>query len=154
VAARESREFDDTDLNMLGLIEPNFSDRQRRTAERVRKLADKAVRDFRQQGKGNKPFHPRPEGIDSATLCALIVCVKLGWPGVRNRQTQAMCEALYAAAGGDIKRRGWTSKSWTEGFGFWRDHLREAQRRFGGDQARRQWRDHVFRGYIESALAL
>jgi hypothetical protein len=41
-ATRESRQFDETDPNMIGLIEPNFSDRQRRTPERVRKLADKA----------------------------------------------------------------------------------------------------------------
>ena len=54
------------------------------------------------EGKGNKSFHPRPEGIDPATQCALIVSIKLNWPTFRNRQAQAMCEALYAAAGGDL----------------------------------------------------
>jgi hypothetical protein len=125
-AVRASRLFDDTDPNMLALFEPKFSDREGRTEERTRKLAVKALDDLR-EGKGNKPFHPRPEGINSATQCALIVSIKLNWPGVTNRQAQAMCEALYAAAGGDITRPGSTpNRSATDGA--WRDHLREARR--------------------------
>lgn len=125
-AARASREFDDTDPNMLGLFEPNFSDRERRNQERTRKLAAKALDDLR-EGKGNKSFHPRPQGIDPATQCALIVSIKLNWPTFRNRQAQAMCEALYAAAGGDIRRPGRApNRSRTDGA--WRDHLREARR--------------------------
>jgi hypothetical protein len=105
----------------------NFSDCESRTPEQVRKLADEAVRALRQQGKGNKRYYPQPEGIDPATKCALIVSVKLNWPPVRNRQAQAACQALYAAAGGDIKRPGSTpNPSATDGA--WRDHLREAQR--------------------------
>ena len=99
-AVRESRQFDETDPNLVGLIEPKFSDREHRTPDQVRKRADEAVRDLRQQGKGNKPYYPQPEGIDPATKCALIVSIKLGWPGVRTRQAQAACQALYAAAGG------------------------------------------------------
>ena len=140
---RASRQFDENSPNMLGLFEPNFSDREHRTKERTRKLADKALRDLR-QGKGNKPFHPRPEGIDPATLCALIVSVKLNWPGVRTRQAQAMCAALYAAAGGEIKG----TPSRTDGF--WRDHLREAKQwRFTEDGKR----DHPYSLKIKSALA-
>jgi len=131
-AVRESRQFDETDSNMLGLFEPNFSDREHRTPERTRKLAEKAFRDLRPiEGnkplKGNKRYHPRPEGIGSATQCALIVSIKLNWPTVRNKQAQAMCEALYAAAGGDIKRPGSTPNR-SETDGAWRDHLREARR--------------------------
>jgi hypothetical protein len=131
-AVRASRQLDETDPNMLGLIEPNFSDRQHRTPEVVRKHADKALRDLR-QGKGNKRYYPQPENISPATKCALIVSIKLNWPGVKNRQAQAMCEALYAAAGGDIKRLGGTLNR-AEADGFWRDHLREARR----------WRDHKY----------
>src|SRR6516165_2177448 len=39
-AVRESRQFDETDPNLVGLLEPNFSDREHRTPEQVRKLAD------------------------------------------------------------------------------------------------------------------
>jgi hypothetical protein len=80
-AVRESRQIDETDPNLVGLFEPNFSDREHRTPEQVRKLADEAVRDLRQQGKGNKPYYPQPEGIDPATKCALIISIKLNWPG-------------------------------------------------------------------------
>ena len=138
VAVRESRKFDETDSNMLAVFEPNFSDRERRTPERVRKCADKALRDLR-QGKGNNRFYPRPDGINSATLCALMVSVKSGWPALTNSQAQAKCEALYAAAGGDVERRGGTPNR-TDGF--WRDHLRMA----------REWRDSVISRRIESAL--
>jgi hypothetical protein len=141
-AARESRQFDETDPNMLGLLEPNFSDRQRRTPERVRKRADKAVRDFRRPGKGNKPYYPQPNGLDSATKCAFIISIKFDWPGFKNGQAQAACEALYAAAGGDIKRLGWTPNR-AERDGFWRDHMR---------LARRQWRNHFSSGIMKSAL--
>jgi len=137
-AARKSREFDDTDPNMLAVFEPKFSDREHRTSEWVRKRADDADRDLRQRGKGNKPFHPRPEGIDTATLCALIVSVKLNWPGPRTGQAQAACQALYTAAGGDIKG----TPNRTDGF--WRDHLREAQG---------LGRDHRYSLTIERALA-
>jgi hypothetical protein len=85
---------------------------------------------------GNKRYYPQPDGIDPATKCALIVSVKLNWPGVRTRQAQAACQALYAAAGGDVKG----TPNRTDGF--WRDHLREA----------RQWRKHVFCRVIESHL--
>ena len=126
-AVRESRQFDDTDPNMLERFERKFSDRKHRTKERTRKLADKAVRGLRQQGKGNKSYYPQPDGIDPPTKCALIISVKLNWPAARNRQAQAACEALYAAAGGDIKRPGSTPNS-SATDGTWRDHLREAQR--------------------------
>jgi len=53
-AVRESRRFDEDDPNVVGLIEPNFSDREHRTLERTRKLADKAFRGLRPI-KGNKP---------------------------------------------------------------------------------------------------
>jgi hypothetical protein len=136
-AVRESRQFDETDPNLVGLLEPNFSDREHRTPEQVRKLADEAVCDLRQQGKGNKPYYPQPEGIDPATKCALIISIKLNWPGVRTRQAQAACQALYTAAGGDIKG----TPNRTDGF--WRDHLREA---------RKKWRKHAYRRIIESHL--
>jgi hypothetical protein len=141
VAARESRQFDDTDPNMLALFnERNFSDRERRTSKQTRRLADKAVRDLRQQGKGKKRYYPQPEGIDPATKCALIVSVKLNWPGVRTRQAQAACQALYAAAGGKTKRG---TPNRTDGF--WRDRLREAQK---------LGRDHRYSRIIERALIL
>ena len=144
-AVRESRQFDETDPNLVGLFEPNFSDREHRTPEQVRKLAeeqvrklaDEAVRDLRQQGKGNKPYYPQPEGIDPATKCALIISIKLNWPGVRTRQAQAASQALYTAAGGDIKG----TPNRTDGF--LRDHLREA---------RKKWRKHAYRRIIESHL--
>ena len=136
VAVRESRQFDETDPNLLGLLEPKFSDRGHRTPDLTRKRADEAVRRLRQQGKGNKPYYPQPEGIDPATKCALIVSIKLGWPGVRTRQAQAACQALYAAAGGDVKG----TPNQTDGF--WRNRLREAK----------QWRKRVFCRVIESHL--
>jgi len=136
-AARASRQFDDTDPNMLAVFGSDFSDCESRTPDDVRKLADNAVRDLRQQGKGNKRYYPQPDGIDPPTKCALIVSVKLNWPGVRTRQAQAMCAALYAAAGGDIKG----TPNRTDGF--WRDHLREPL----------QWREHVYSRVIERALA-
>jgi hypothetical protein len=140
-AVRASRQFDEDDPNLVGLIEPNFSDRERRDPERTRRLADKAVHDLRRQGKGNKPYYPQPDGIDPPTKCALIVSVKLNWPAVRNRHAQAMSEALYAAAGGDTKRRrGRPNRP----DGFWRDHLRMA----------RHWRDSLFSCIVERALAL
>ena len=46
-AVRESRQFDGTDPNLVGLFEPNFLDREHRTPERTRKLADKAFRVLR-----------------------------------------------------------------------------------------------------------
>ena len=145
VAARESREFDELDQNMLAVFEPNFLDRERRTPERTRKLAAKALDDLR-EGKGNKPFYPRSDGIGAANKCALIVSIKLDWPAVRNRQAQAMCEALWAAAGGDTKRRwrGTPNRPEPKADGFWRDHLREA----------RQWRDTLYSRIIERALIL
>jgi hypothetical protein len=136
-AVRASRQFDEDDPNMLALFERDFSDRKGRTPKRTRKRAARALDDLR-EGKGNKPFHPRPDGIDSATQCALIVSVKLGWPGVRTRQAQAACQALYAAAGGDIKG----TPNQTDGF--WRDHLRAAQK---------LGRDHPYSLRIKSALA-
>ena len=138
LAARQSRQFDETDSNMLALIDPNFSERRKRTPERVRKRADKALRGLR-QGKGNKSFFARPEGIASATLCALMVSVKLNWPGVTNRKAQAVCEALYAASGGDVERRGGTPNR-TDGF--WRDHLRAA---------RKKWRSSILTSIIEAS---
>ena len=143
-AVRASRQFDELDPNMLALFEPNFSDRVRRTDERTRKLADKALRDLRpvkrneRQGKGNKRYYPQPEGIDPPTKCALIVSVKLNWPGVRTKQAQAACQALGAAAGGDVKG----TPNQTDGF--WRDHLRAAQK---------LGRDHPYSLRIISALA-
>jgi len=139
-AARASREFDDTDPNMLGLFEPNFSDRERRNQERTRKLAAKALDDLR-EGKGNKRFYPRSDGIGAATKCALIVSIKLNWLGVRTKQAQAACQALHAAAGGETKRLGGTPNR-TDGF--WRDRLREAL----------QWRDTLYSRIIERALTL
>jgi hypothetical protein len=119
-AVRASRQVDDNDPNMLALFGPDFSDCENRNPQQTRKLAAKVLDDLR-EGKGNKPFYPRPEGIGSATQCALIVSVKLDWPGVRTRQAQAACQALYAAACGDVKG----TPNRTDGF--WRDRLREAQ---------------------------
>jgi hypothetical protein len=153
-AVRESRRFDETDPNLVGLFEPNFSDREHRTPERTRKLADKAFRELRsikgnKPSKGNKRYHPQPGGIDPPTKCALIVSIKLNWPAPRNRQAQAMCEALYAAAGsGGTKRligtpnRPERAPNRPERDGFWRDHLRQAQER----------RDTLYSRTIERAL--
>jgi hypothetical protein len=139
LVARETRQFDENDPNALALFgEQNFSDRQHRTPERVRKRATKALRDLR-QGKGNKRFYPRPNGIDVATQCALIVSIKLGWPPVTNKQAQATCEELYAVSGGDVERRGGRPNQ-TDGF--WRDHLRAA----------RKWRKSILAPVIERAL--
>ena len=99
----------------------------------------KALEDLR-EGKRNRPFYPRSDGIGAATKCALIISVKLNWPGVRTRQAQAACQALYAAAGGDIKG----TPNCTDGF--WRDRLREAQSK--------QWRDTLYSRIIEGALTL
>jgi hypothetical protein len=143
-AARESRQFDETDPNMLAVFERNFSDRKRRTSERTRKFADKELLNLR-QGKGNKPYYPRPDGIDSATLCALIVSEKFDWPGAINRQAQAACLVLYAAAGGDIKG----TPNLTDEFP--RDHLRGSWRRHLR-LARHRWRDTVLSRRIKSAL--
>jgi hypothetical protein len=152
VAARGSRQFDDTDPNMLAVFGPNFSDCAHRTPRQMRKLADKELRNLRRPSKGNKlhckgnkpskgnkRYCPQPDGIGSATKCALIASVKLDWPGVRTRQAQAACQALYAAAGGDVKG----TPNRTDGF--WRDHLRAAQR---------LGRDHRYRHIIERALTL
>jgi hypothetical protein len=105
VTVRASRQVDQNNPNMLAVFGANFSDCESRTPEQVRKRADEAVRDLRKQGKGNKRYYPQSEGIDPATKCALIVSVKLDWPAVTNRQAQAACEALWAVAGGDTKRR-------------------------------------------------
>jgi hypothetical protein len=145
VTVRASRQVDETNPNMLAVFGPNFSDCENRTPEQVRKLADEAVRDLRQQGKGNKPFHPQPDGIGAATKCALIVSIKLNWPGVRTRQAQAACQALYAAAGGDIKG----TPNLTDGF--WRDHLREARLRWRFTKDGK--RDHPYSRIIKAALA-
>jgi len=142
-AARASRQFDEDDPNMLAVFGSDFSDCENRTPEQVRKLADQAVRDLRQQGKGNKPYYPQPYGIDPPTKCALIVSIKLDWPGVRTRQAQAACQALYAAAGDDIKG----TPNRTDGF--WRDHLRKARRwRFTKDGKR----NHPYSLIIKAAL--
>ena len=145
LAARESRQFDETDPTMLAVFEPNLSDRERRTPERTRKLADEALRDDLREGKGNKPFYPRADGIDSATMCALIISEKFDWPPFTNRQAQAACQTLYAAAGGDIKG----APNRTDGFS--RDHLRGSWRRHLR-MAQRQWRDTVLSRRIKSAL--
>ena len=143
-AARESRQFDETDPNILAVFERNFSDRKRRTSERTRKLADKELFNLR-QGKGNKPYYPRPDGIDSAALCALIVSEKFDWLPFTNRLAQAACQALYAAAGGDIKG----TPNLTDEFS--RDHLRGSWRRHLR-MAQRQWRDTVLSRRIKSAI--
>jgi hypothetical protein len=141
-AVRVSRQFDETDPNMLAVFEQSFLDRERRTQERTRKLADKAERGLRREGKGNKPYYPQSDGIDPATKCALFISVKLNWPAVRNGQAQAACEALWAAAGGDVQRRAVGPPNRRERDGFWRDHLREAQKR----------RDTLYSRIIERAL--
>ena len=139
-AVRASRQFDDADPNMLALFGPNFSDCESRAPEQTRKLAAKALDDLR-EGKGNKRFYPRSDGIGAATKCALIVSIKLNWLGVRTKQAQAACQALHAAAGGETKRLGGTPNR-TDGF--WRDRLREAL----------QWRDTLYSRIIERALTL
>ena len=136
-AVRASRQFDEDDPNMLALFERDFSDRKGRTPKRTRKRAARALDDLR-EGKGNKRYYPQPEGIDPPTKCALIVSVKLNWPGVRTKQAQAACQALGAAAGGDVKG----TPNQTDGF--WRDHLRAAQK---------LGRDHPYSLRIISALA-
>jgi hypothetical protein len=136
-AVRATRTFDELDPLMLSVLEPDFCERESRTPERVRKRAGQTLRDLR-QGKGNKAFYPRPGGIDSATLCALIVSERMARPAITNRQLQALCATLYVYAGADASRRGGASNK----RGFWRDHLRAA----------RQWRDTPFGRRVKSCF--
>jgi len=145
-AVRESRRFDEDDPNVVGLIEPNFSDREHRTLERTRKLADKAFRDLRpikgnKPSKGNKRYHPQPEGIDPPTKCALIVSIKLNWPGVEPDKLRPLAKHCTGPQGGETKRLGGTPNR-TDGF--WRDRLREAH----------DLRDSKYSRIIERALIL
>ena len=139
LAVRATRRFDESDSTIVGVIEPSYSDTQKRAADRVRRRADDALRNL-PSGRGNRRYYPRSNGIDSATLCALMVSVKLDWPGVTNRQAQAFSEGLYAKAGGDVERRGGTPNQ-TDGF--WRDHLRAA----------RKWRNSPIAHVIERTIS-
>jgi hypothetical protein len=141
---RATGKFDEADPVQVGLLEPNFSDRNRRTRERVRMCADQLLKEHRRRrpgkhGRGSGRYFVRPNGIGAPTLCALMVSVKIGWPAVTNRQALEACDKLWAAAGGDVKRRGGTQNRKD---GFWRDHLRKAG----------QWRDSEINQRIASAL--
>ena len=121
--------FDEADPLQVGLLEPNFFDRDSRTPERVRERADRHLKDYLQQrpgkhGRGSGRYIVRPDGIGAPTLCALMVSVKLGWPALKtrqNRQAYELCQKLWTEAGGDVRRRGGTPHR-TDGH--WRDHLR------------------------------
>jgi hypothetical protein len=136
---RTTGEFDEADRLQVELLEPNFADRYTRTPERIRKRADRLLREYRRQrpgnhGRGAGRYFVRPDGIAASTLCALMISVKFRWPPVTNGQAQDASEELWAAAGGDIRRRGGTHN---RSDGFWRDHLREAQRFRGSNLSRR-----------------
>ena len=142
---RSTGEFDEADPLQVGLLEPNFSDRYSRTPQRVRKNADRLLKNYRQErpgkhGRGSGRYFVRPDGIGAPTLCALMISIKFGWPAVTNQQAQEVCEKLWAAAGGDVQRRGGICH---RNDGFWRDHLR---------RARRQWRDTPIARRIQSYL--
>jgi hypothetical protein len=142
---RSTGEFDEADSLQVGLLEPNFSDRYSRTPQRVRKNADRLLKNYRQErpgkhGRGSGRYFVRHDAIGAPTLCALMISTKFGWPAVTNQQAQEACEKLWAAAGGDVQRRGGTCHS---NDGFWRDHLRTA---------RRQWRDTPIARRIQSYL--
>ena len=121
--------FDENDPVMLSFVEPNLIDPAARTPQRLRQKAKSAISEIR-KGKGTNKHYPRPEGMSAATQCAFIVSVWLNWdwPSTRAKAVQNFCADVWAAAGGNTKRRG-GSKGRTDGF--WRDHLREA----------RKWRD-------------
>ena len=142
---RATGKFDEADPLQVGLLEPDFSDRYSRTPQRVRKNADRLLKNYRQErpgkhGRGSGRYFVRPDGIGASTLCALMISTKFGWPAVTNQQAQEACEKLWAVAGGDVQRRGGTCHS---NDGFWRDHLRTA---------RRQWRDTPIARRIQSYL--
>jgi hypothetical protein len=69
-----------------------------------------------------------------------MISIKFGWPAVTNQQAQEVCEKLWAAAGGNVQRRGGICHRKD---GFWRDHLRIA---------RRKWRDTPIAHRIQSYL--
>jgi hypothetical protein len=141
---RATGKFDEADPLQVGLLEPDFSDRYSRTPQRVRKNADRLLKDYRRErpgkhGRGSGRYFVRPDGIAAPTLCALIISIKFGWPAVTNGQVQEACEKLWAAAGGNVQRRGGACDRKD---GFCRDHLRDAQ----------QWRDEPIARRIQSAL--
>ena len=144
---RATRKFDEENALQVGLFdEPNFDDRYSRTPERVRKCADHILKTHRRQrpgkhGRGSGRYFVRPDGIGAATQCALMISIKFGWPPVTNQQAQEACEKLWAAAGGDVQRRGGTPNR-AERDGFWRFHMREAQ----------EWRDTPIARSIQSYL--
>lgn len=77
--------------------------------------------------QGRAKHYSRVERLQNMDVCALIVTVawkqaRGTWPGVDNEQAKRACEALWGAAGGDVKRQGGGS------IAVWRDHLRVAKR--------------------------
>jgi hypothetical protein len=142
---RATRNFDVADPLQVGLLEPNFFDRDSRSPERTRERADRLLKNYRQQkpgkhGRGSGRYVVRPDGIGAPTLCALMVSIKLGGPAATNHQARHACEKLWAAAGGDVQRRGGTPN---RPDGFWRNHLWEA---------RRHWRNTPTARRIQSYL--
>jgi hypothetical protein len=70
------------------------------------------------KGQGRHTHYPRPEGLPSTTLCALIVsATSQRWPGKDNKEAQSACEALWCAAG--VPRH--------QSLAVWRDHLGAAR---------------------------
>jgi hypothetical protein len=86
------------------------------------------------QGQGRHKHYPRPEGLSSREICALIVTVawkqaRNKWPGVKNVKARRACQELWGAAGGNVVRQGGRSVE------VWRDHMRSAKLHRDGPQA-------------------
>jgi hypothetical protein len=138
--ARQTRQIDEIDPLILSWLEPGLSERTARTSERIRSKASSAISKMR-KGSGRDKYYPRPEGLSAATLCALIVSVLCNWdwPPTQTKDVQDLCARFWAAADGDVERRGGSKER--EGKlvtdGFWRDHLREAKKWRDKPEARR-----------------
>jgi hypothetical protein len=87
--------------------------------------AEKALKRIPKK-QGRAKHYGRDERFQNMDVCALLVTVawkqtRGKWPGVGNEEAQRACDALWGAAGGNVKRQGGGSVV------VWRDHLRVAK---------------------------
>jgi hypothetical protein len=98
---RSTGEFDEADSLQVGLLEPNFSDRYTRTPQRVRKNADRLLKNYRQERPGK---HGRGSGryfVRTDTLCAYDQ--HQIWLARRNQSASA--RGVRETMGGGRRRR-------------------------------------------------
>ncbi len=121
---------------MLSLLLRNGSDwivNENETHAGLSDIAERAKNAVERIPKkqGRAKHYGRDECFNNMDVCALIVSVaweraRGNWPAVNNEQAKSACDALWGAAGGDVKRQG-GAKSGTS-IAVWRDHLRVAKR--------------------------